>query len=95
MKKKMVELVKIACIILSRSVTITSGFQKELSGTYNAERIYGVRFGDKGEEEEFWREDLCLMQENLDLGVLHMLDYYDFLKAGRTYNFWKFLTNYA
>lgn len=32
-------------------------FQKELSGTYNAERIYGVRCGDKEEEEEFWRED--------------------------------------
>lgn len=32
-------------------------FQKILSGTYNAERIYGIRFGDTETEKEFWEED--------------------------------------
>lgn len=32
-------------------------FQKKLSGSYNAERIYGVRFGDKKVEEEFWKDE--------------------------------------
>ena len=32
-------------------------FQKTLSGTYNAERIYGIRFGDIEAEKEFWEEN--------------------------------------
>lgn len=34
-----------------------SRFQKTLPGTYNAERIYGVRFGDADIEKEFWKFD--------------------------------------
>lgn len=34
-----------------------TAFQKALSGAYNAERIYGVRFGDADTEKEFWDSD--------------------------------------
>lgn len=34
-----------------------TAFQKKLPGAYNAERIYGVRFGDADAEKDFWGSD--------------------------------------
>lgn len=34
-------------------------FQVDLKGRYNAERLYGIRSGDKEKEREFWEEKKC------------------------------------